>query len=425
MSQVRILLRKSLLSFGRARAAVIITFLVPIALIYLFGHVFGLYRKDSGPVGIPIAVVNLSSEPAAQKLIAALTAEKAFHVITTRDLGHGTSRPLTEADVRAGLHDNWYRYALIIPADLLPNDSFGVRVRFLFNPRNEIEAQMVNGLLQKTIFSNVPELLGQSLQKQARRHLGEARFEQFNRTIANTVAGAFGGDPDEIYHRSIAGDFGFNQLNRRPSAPSATPPPGLRRLDGPESASSGPAPASAPGSAAATAAPAPASPAAANASDLFSRIVSIETEQLEGKEVKNPMAARLVGGYAIMFLLMAVSASATTLFEEKHTGVFQRLLSSPVRPAHILWARFLFGIILGLAQITALLAAGRVFFGLEILNHPGALLAVAASAAAACSAFGMLIAAVSPNAATANGLATFVVISMIAVVCWSPSVMSV
>jgi ABC-2 type transport system permease protein len=116
-----------------------------------------------------------------------------------------------------------------------------------------------------------------------------------------------------------------------------------------------------------------------------------------------------------MFLLMAVSASAITLFEEKNTGDFQRLLSSLVRPAHILWARFLFGIILGLAQITALLAAGRVFLSLEILNHPGALLAVAASAAAACSAFGMLIAAVSPNAATASGLATFVVISMSAV----------
>jgi len=92
--------------FWRAKAAVVITFLVPIVLIYLFGHVFGLYRKDSGPVGIPIAIVNLSQEPAAQKLIDALKAEKAFKVITTRDLGNGATRPLTEADVRAGLHDN-------------------------------------------------------------------------------------------------------------------------------------------------------------------------------------------------------------------------------------------------------------------------------------------------------------------------------
>jgi len=48
MSQVIILLRKSLLSFRRNKAAVCLTFLVPIILIYLFGHVFGLFSQDSG-----------------------------------------------------------------------------------------------------------------------------------------------------------------------------------------------------------------------------------------------------------------------------------------------------------------------------------------------------------------------------------------
>jgi ABC-2 type transport system permease protein len=410
MSQVRILLRKGLLSFWRNKAAVYITFLVPILLIYLFGHVFGLYRKDSGPTGIPIAVVNLSSEPAAQKLIDALRAEKTFAVITTRDLGKGATRPLTEADVRTGLHDNWYRYALILPADLLPDQDFGVRMKFLFNPRNEIESQMVNGLLQKTVFSNVPQLLGQSLQKNARRFLGDERFERFNRTIANTVADNFGGDRDEIYRQTIAGDFGFSDLSRTDAKPEPAPPavpagdssPGLRRLDQSNAAVS-----PSPNRKSETATQKPA--------DIFARMVKIETEQVAGKEVKNPMAARLVGGYAIMFLLFAVSGSATTLFEEKNSGVFQRLLSSPVRPAHILWARFLFGVILGLVQIAALFCAGRLFFGLDILSHGGALLAVSLSAAAACSAFGMLIAAVSPSAAAANGIATFVVLSMSAV----------
>ena len=414
MSQVRILLRKSLLMFWRAKAAVAITFLVPVVLIYLFGHVFGLYRKDSGPVGIPIAVVNLSQEPAAQKLIAALTAEKAFRVITTRDLGKGATRPLTEADVRAGLHDNWYRYALILPADLLPDDAFGVRMKFLFNPRNDIEAQMVNGLLQKTVFSNVPQLLGQSLQKRARRFLGDERFERFNRTLANTFADNFGGDREKIYQQTISGDLGFSELNRTGAEKTPAPPPGLRRLD------SAPAPngpvAPSQNSKLEGQNPAAATPEDQKSStDIFSQMVKIETEQVAGKEVKNPMGARLVGGYAIMFLLMAVSASSATLFEEKNSGVFQRLLSSPVRPAHILWARFLFGIILGLVQITALFCAGRVFFGLDIFRHAGALFAVALSAAAACSAFGMLVAAISPSAAAANGISTFVVISMSAV----------
>ena len=413
MSPVLILLRKSLLSFARAKAAIVITFIVPVALIALFGFVFGLYGGSPGPVGIPLAVVNLSEDPTAQKLIDALRAEKAFGVITTRKLGNGVSRPLTEADVRAGLHENQYRYALILPADLVPDNAFGVRLKFLFNPRNEIESQMVNGLLQKTIFSSVPQLLGQSLQKHARRLLGDARFERFNRTIADTVAANFGGDPEKIYQQAITGDLGFSEFNQRaPAATPPTPPPGLRRLDEPATA---PALAAQPSAALAASSNPPTANAGQPASDIFSRIVRIETEQVEGKEVKNPMAARLVGGYAIMFLLMAVSGSATTLFEEKNSGVFARLLSAPVRPGHVLGARFLFGVILGVSQMAAMLAAGAVLFDLDIIHHAGALLAVGLTAAAACSAFGLLVASVAPSAAAANGIATFVVLSMSAI----------
>jgi ABC-2 type transport system permease protein len=401
MSQVLILLRKSLLSFWRAKAAVAITFLVPIALIYLIGHVFGLYpSKNPGPSGIPLAVVNLSSEPAATKLVEALQNEKGLRIITEYQNSDGTKHPLTEADVRVAIKDNDYRFALILPADLLPENSFGVHMRFLTNPRSDIEAQMVNGLLQKTVFSHVPELLGQSLQKEARRYLGAPRLESFNRTLANAYGDFFKLDREAVFQRLNSADFGFGRLGQKP-LPAAQPvDPSLRRLD---------TVATAPGTAPDT------SPASSAATDVFSKIVKIETEQLAGKKVTNSMAARTVGGYAIMFLLMAVSGSAATLFEEKNTGIFQRLLSAPVRPAHILWARFFFGLILGLVQITVLFLAGRVFFGLEIFQHVGALFAVSLAAAAACSAFGMLVTAISPSAAAAQGISTLVVLSMSAV----------
>ena len=410
MSQVLILLRKSLLTFWRAKAAVAITFLVPIALIYLFGHIFGLYpHQNKGPSGIPLAVVNLSAEPAAVKLVTALKAEKGLQIITEYWNADGTKRPLTEADARAGIKDNDYRFVLILPADLLPEKEFGVHMKFLTNPRSDIEAQMVNGLLQKTVFSHVPDLLGESLQRQARRFLGSPRLQAFNRTIADTVADNFGGDREEIFARMDSADFGFSALGQTPK-PAAKPiEPGLRRLD------TDAKPATATDDA---------KPATSAVTDVFSKIVKIETEQVAGKQVSNPMAARTVGGYAIMFLLMAVSGSAATLFEEKHSGIFQRLLSAPVRPAHIIGARFLFGLILGLVQITVLFLAGRVFFGLEIFQHAIPLLAVSLSAAAACSAFGMLVAAISPSAAAAQGLSTLVVLSMSAIGgAWFPTSM--
>lgn len=377
MRPTLILLRKSLLTFRRAKAAVIITFVVPITLIYLFGHVFGLYRKEAGPSGIPVAVVNASGDPAALDLIEALRAEKSITVIADAAAAEGTRRPLTEADVRAGLHDNEYRFALILPPDLISSERLGLHVKFLSNPRNDIEAQMVNGILQKTIFTKVPQLLGRSLQQRARDYIGPQRLEQLNEGLAASISSAFGGDREAIKRQIASGDL-------FPSSASST------------SATDQ-------------------STKADNAADVLSQIVRIETEQVAGKEVKNPMAARIVGGYAIMFLLFAVSGSATAMFEERESGVFQRLLSSPVRPAHILWARYLFGIILGLVQISALFLAGRLFFGLDIFGQIGALFAVALAAAAACSAFGMLIAAFAPSAPAAQGLATFLVISMSAV----------
>jgi ABC-2 type transport system permease protein len=379
MKQTLILLRKGLLIFSRARAAVFITFLVPVVLIYLFGHVFGLYRKDSGPNSIPLAVVNASPEPAARQLVDALQREKSLRVIATAPAPGGGTHPLTEAEARAGLRDNEYRFALVLPADLVRQDAFGIRMTFLANPRNEIEAQTVNGLVLKTVFSNVPQLLGQALQARARTAVGTERMTQFNDTIAAATARTFGGDEQSIRRQIEAGDF----FGTSAGASSTGEKPSLAGGDKPE--------------------------------NILSRVVKIETEQVAGKATKNPMAARTVGGYAIMFLLFAVSGSASTLFDERNSGVFQRLLSSPVRPAHIIWARFWFGVILGLAQISALFLAGRLFFGLEIFAHAGALLGVAFAAAAACSAFGIMIAALAPSQAAAAGLATFIVISMSAI----------
>lgn len=395
MRPVLILLRKSLLKFRRARAALVITFLVPIVLIYIFGHVFGLYRKEGGPSGIPVAVVNASSEAAAQALVTALRGEKTLQIIAEVRQADGRLRPLTEADVRQGLEENHYRFALILPADLVRADRFGVRLKFLTNPRNEIEAQTVYGLLQKTVFSQVPQLLGQALQANARTQIGPDALTRFNGAIAGAISENFGGDRSAIQRQIESGQF---------FPPAAQPP-----------AAAGAHPAAATQPATVAASPAPtASPGPAGA-DFFSRLISIETEQVAGKDVTNPMAARIVGGYAIMFLLFAVSGSSASMFEERQSGVFQRLLSSPVRPAHILWARFSFGLLLGLAQISALFLAGRLFFGLEIFDRAGPLFCVALSAAAACSAFGMLVAAIAPSQEAANGLATFLVISMSAI----------
>jgi len=387
MSVIATLVRKDVANFLRNRAAVSLTFVVPIVLIYIFGWVFGLNQKDTGPTGLRLAVVNASTNPAAGKLVTALQAETAFRVVTTFTNPDKTTRPLTEDDLRPLIRDGQFRFAVVIPADVVRTDNIGLHLKILSDPRNDIEAQTVNGLLQKVIFSNVPELLGQSLQARARQFLGDGRFNQFNRGIADTVATAFGGDPAEVQRTIESGSFGLDRLTKstRPADPS------LRRLD------NAPAAAQSPSNA---------------AQDFFTRLVKIDSEQVVGKNVRSPAATRLVGGWAIMFLLFAVSGGAAAFFDEENAGVFQRLLSAPVSRAQLLWSRFLYGVLLGLVQLLTMFLAGHLMYGIDVFGHLGNLIAVSVFAAAACSSFGMLIAALAPNATAASGLSTLVVMVM-------------
>ncbi len=382
-----VLLRKSILMFTRNRGAMIVTFLVPVVLIALFGFVFGLYGKGhQGPTGIRLAVVNQSPEPAAADLIEALKKEKTFRIIDAKENPDGTSRPLDESDVRAGIHDNQYNFALILPADLISVGKFGIHLRFLSNPRNDIETQTVNGILQKTIFSRVPQLLGQALQQRSRHYLGDERFETLNRAIAVAAATAYGEDEEQIYQRLVAGDImrvlkTDGDKSAGAAAPSANPAPVLEQ----------------------------------EPADIFSRIARIETEQIVGKQLTNPAASRLIGGYGVMFLLMAISSSAASLFEESRTGLFQRILSAPVRLSHILWGRFLFGVVLGTCQLTFLFITGKILFGIEVFSHSVPLLAMIICSASVCTAFGMLLAAVSSTPEMAQGLGTLIVLLMSAI----------
>lgn len=368
-----ILIRKDFSNFVRDKTAVALTFIVPIALIYVFGHVFAINSKTTGPSGIPFAVVNASDHPAAERLADALKAEKSFRVLTKFVNPDQTTRPLTEDDLRPLMKKNAFRFALIIPRDVIADNQPGLRLKILSNPRNDIETQLVNGILQKVIFSNVPELLGQSLQARARNFIGGPRLEQFNSRIARTVADSFGGDPAAIERSLAAGDFGWQRLN--PAAATANP----------------------------------ARP------DFFSQIVKIETEQVVGQDVKSPAATRVVGGWAMMFLLFALSGSATSLFDEKKAGLFQRLLAAPVRRSDILFSKFCWGVLIGLVQLLTLFLAGQLMFGINILGHLPNLVVVCLAAAAACTAFGMLLAAVSPTPQAAGGLATFLILMMSAI----------
>ena len=373
MRAILVLLRKDFAYFRRDRGSVLLTFIVPFGLIYLFGQIFGVNEKNGGgPTAFPLAVVDAGGTPDGQKLVDALRAEKTFKVITTTAPNGGTARALTETDLKPMMRDDDFRFALVLPADFARPSALGLHLKLLSDPRNAIEAQTVSGLLEKVIFTQMPGLLGGQLQSSARAQIGPERLQQFDGRLADAVASAFGRDRDEVYHQIQAGRLGFESANLAPSGGDA-------------------------------------------GDSIFSRILKIDREQVAGKDVQKPMATQLVGGWAMQFLLFALVASATSLFHEKDQGIFQRILSGPVPRSAILWSKFLYGVCLGLIQMAVLFTAGKVLFGIVIGPYLPKLFLVWLCAAAACSSFGMVLAALAKTPEAARGMATFVILLMSAI----------
>lgn len=370
MRTILILLGSELRRFANDKTAIALTFLVPVVLIYIFGNVFGVGRAGgAGPTGIPLAIVAQTDAPVPAAITAALQKEKAFKIIATQKDASGAEQPLTEPQLREMMRAGSLRFGLIFPGDA---QLVGLKLKFLNNPRNEIETQMVTGLVQKTIYTAAPQALIASVQKLAKQYIGEENYEQFSAALARAVASAFGADEEEIYNSLQTGQW-------KPGAASGD------------------------------------APSTSTTDSIFQSLIKIESEQVGGGKVKSPMATRSVGGWAMMFLLFSLTAASTSLFDEKKSGIYQRLLSAPVRRTHILWSKYVFGMLLGLVQLSALFAAGRILFGIDITSNLHNLLLICLAAATACVAFGMLLAAVAPTSAAASGLGTFLILTMSAI----------
>lgn len=361
MRTVLDLVRKEYRLFFADRVAMGLTFVVPVLLIALWGSIFG--NAGSGPRALRLAFVNQSPAPIALKIARVLDTTKTFQIITTHRDDQGRTIPFDSTSVKDFVRRGGAAAALVIPPDAYTDSSFGLKLKFYYDPRNDMEMQIIQGVLQQTIMAQIPEVLLQSAQRSALQRLGPDSGRAFNSGIAGLVGRYFGIDPDEV-------------LEFRPND-TATSSGGAR-----------------------------------GAGEFFSNILRMEKEQLVGQEVANPWATRSVGGWAMMFLLFSLTASATSLFEEKQNGVVLRILAAPISRAQILWGKYLYNMSVGCLQLIVLFAAGALLFRINIISNGVNLLLVMVAASTACTAFGMLLAAFSRTPGQARGLGTLFILAM-------------
>lgn len=362
MNQVIKLITKEYRLFWSDRVAVSLTFIVPVVLTVIFGAVFG--GMSRGPSGIRLAFVNESASEIAKKIESELDTTKAVRLLKTFTDDSKKEIKFDSVSAKEYVIKGSASAALILPADMFTDTSAGIKVKLYYDPKNDIEMQMLQGIVQKTIFEKIPGIFNQTMLRRSEQWLGADSGKAFNSEMANIISKYFEVDtswflnPSSMSQQYLASDT------------------------------------------------------STGAGNFFKSMIQIEQTQLVGQQVVSPWATRSVGGWAMMFLLFTMTGSATSLFDEKKNGVMLRLLASPISRTHILWGKYLFNMSLGIIQLLFLFTVGWILFDIDIFSNLFNLVLVVIAASIACTAFGMLLAAFCRTAQQANGWGTLLILTM-------------
>ena len=364
MKTILQLIRKDYKLFWSDRRAVTMTFIIPIALIIIWGAVFGNLNKGGTATKLHIAFLNNSSSPIGKKIERVLDSSKTFVLIKAYKDENGIRVPFDTSSIQNFVRKGSVSAALVIPADALSDTSFGLKLKFYYDPKNDLEMQMIDGMLQKTIMTEIPDIFMQGMKNQATKFLGLDSGKAFNNEIAKTVGKYFKIDPKWITNPPV--DSMFSMMGGSDSSKNS----------------------------------------------FFQNILQLDKVQLVGQDIANPWATRSVGGWAMMFLLFTLTATSSALFEEKKSGVVLRLLASPISRVQILWSKYLYNMSLGFIQLLILFTAGCLLYQIDIFSNFFNLVLIIIAAATACTAFGMLLSSISRTAGQANGYGMFLILAM-------------
>lgn len=119
-----------------------------------------------------------------------------------------------------------------------------------------------------------------------------------------------------------------------------------------------------------------------------------------------------VPGFAVLFVFLTAQQTARSIYEEKKTGTFRRLLAAPVSKAALLAGKMLPNFLTVLLQVAVIFAFG--ILGLRLMGLPATTLGpeplttvlVVLLIALCSSAFGILIAAIARTEGQIGGVST-------------------
>lgn len=371
----------------RDRTALLLTFALPIMFFSIFAVIFGGMGgggDDGGPRAVGVLLVDEDDTAISRVFGRTLAAQDGLDVqrLAAGDLTEAEAadaRTPAEA-ARARVRRGTVPVAVILPAGFgrdfgdfgaaFDDDpDTGVEVELVYDAANPIARFTVGGLMQAAAFQAAPDAL---------LDRGIEALETFGGTLTPAQRAAV-----ELA-KSQFGSPADGDVDADTAAP--TPAAGFQGLVPVRAVAAQQATVSAAGAATAPDAESP--------------------------------ALRTVGYYAagigVMFLLFSCAGAAGLLIEEEERGTLERMLAAGAGMPVILGANWLFLLLVGVVQLTVMFVWARLVFGLPLAGPAvfAGLAVMIPATAAACAAFGILLATLCRSRAQMSGLSTIVILVM-------------
>jgi ABC-2 type transport system permease protein len=340
--------RTGFMNLRRDRAALMLSFVVPIVFFSIFASIFGAQRSKTPKTKVAIVDEDRSKQSA--ELIEALRRESALNLmLQPKDGAPAFTAAGAEAFVRAGSAP----VALIIPKGFgatglqFGQANSGPAFQLLADSSDPIAPQLVSGLLQKTVFTAMPDSMMTA---------GVDALDRFGGNLTPQQKTTLQQNIDE-----------FRTSRSDPNRSAAT--------------------------------------------DNNATLVRVDIKDLLGEKKKNPVVALYAAGIGVMFLLFTASNAGGTLLEENESGTLDRILTTRVSFTTLLLGKLVYLWLLGMTQLIVMFVWGALVFKLELIQHLTGFLIIASATALATSAFGLLIASASKTRAQLGAISTLTVLS--------------
>lgn len=335
----------------RDRAALVLSFVVPVVFFSVFATIFGGGSSRATTRKIPVVIVDEDRTPDSRRFVDALKREQGLRVISEREVAGATAPITAAAEAEAMVKSGAAPVALIVPKGFgsapirFGAPGQGPTLSILADSSDPVAPQMLSGLVQKVAMTSLPDRMAESGIEQIERWGGGLTPEQQERLRANVAA--------------------------------------LRAV----------------------------TPAAA-AAGSEGGLVPVRVRDVLGEKAKSPGVAVLAAGLGVMFLMFSAAGAGGALIEEVESGTLDRVLSTRVSMTQLLLGKMLYLASVAVAQLTVMFLWGEIFFGLELHRHLPGFFVMAVATALAASAFGLVLAAVSRTRMQLVALSNLVILVM-------------